>query len=101
MLLSAKQVAGALASYANRFVSSVDTDSTLNDLYSSSGSLSILPAYPSIFHGRDTELREVVNSLTNDSESSRIAILGAGGMGKTSLSIAALHDSEVAKKFTN
>ncbi|KAJ7196699.1 hypothetical protein GGX14DRAFT_301603, partial [Mycena pura] len=31
----------------------------------------------------------------------RVAILGAGGMGKTSLSIAALHDPDVAKKFTN
>ncbi|KAJ7191336.1 P-loop containing nucleoside triphosphate hydrolase protein, partial [Mycena pura] len=58
-----------------------------------------LPAYPSIFHGRDRELSEVVTTLK--SVSARVAILGAGGMGKTSLSIAALHDPDVAKKFNN
>ncbi|KAJ7187480.1 hypothetical protein GGX14DRAFT_383542, partial [Mycena pura] len=58
-----------------------------------------LPAYPSIFHGRDRELSEVVTTLKSDS--ARVAILGAGGMGKTSLSIAALHDPDVAKKFNN
>ncbi|KAJ7210156.1 hypothetical protein GGX14DRAFT_626548 [Mycena pura] len=72
---------------------------TLSTFTNSSGSLSLLPAYPSIFHGRDCELSEVVTSLKSDS--ARIAILGAGGMGKTSLSIAVLHDSNVAKKFTN
>ncbi|KAJ7209110.1 P-loop containing nucleoside triphosphate hydrolase protein, partial [Mycena pura] len=87
------------STFANRFVSRVDSVLTLNDLCSSSGSLSLLPAYPSIFHGRDCELSEVVTSLKSDS--ARIAILGAGGMGKTSLSIAALHDPDIAKKFTN
>ena len=80
-------------------MSCVDPASTLDDLYSSSGSLSILPAYPSIFHGRDRELSEVVATLKSDS--ARVAILGAGGMGKTSLAIAALHDPDVAKKFNN
>ncbi|KAJ7191351.1 P-loop containing nucleoside triphosphate hydrolase protein, partial [Mycena pura] len=51
------------------------------------------------FHGRDRELSEVVTTLKSDS--ARVAILGAGGMGKTSLSIAALHDPDVAKKFNN
>ncbi|KAJ7187476.1 hypothetical protein GGX14DRAFT_611402 [Mycena pura] len=72
---------------------------TLSNFGNSTGSLSILPAYPSIFHGRQCELSELVASLKSDS--ARIAILGAGGMGKTKLSIAALHDPDVAKKFTN
>ena len=80
-------------------MSCVDPASTLDDLYSSSGSLSILPAYPSIFHGRDRELSEVVTTLKSDS--ARVAILGAGGMGKTSLAIAALHDPDIAKKFNS
>ncbi|KAJ7192286.1 hypothetical protein GGX14DRAFT_596092 [Mycena pura] len=72
---------------------------TLSNFGNSSGSLSILSAYPSIFHGRDRELSEVVTTLKSDS--ARVAILGAGGMGKTSLSIAAIHDPDVAKKFNN
>ncbi|KAJ7193837.1 P-loop containing nucleoside triphosphate hydrolase protein, partial [Mycena pura] len=51
------------------------------------------------FHGRKRELSEIVTSLKSDT--ARIAILGAGGMGKTSLSIVALHDPDVAKKFSN
>ncbi|KAJ7204161.1 hypothetical protein GGX14DRAFT_698881 [Mycena pura] len=72
---------------------------TLSTFGDSSDSLSLLPAYPQIFHGRDRELAEIVSRLK--SNSARVAILGAGGMGKTSLCIAALHDPEVAKKFKN
>ncbi|KAJ7192413.1 P-loop containing nucleoside triphosphate hydrolase protein, partial [Mycena pura] len=79
--------------------SSSSVADTLSTFGNSSGSLSLLPPYPSIFHGRDRELSEVITSLKSDS--ARIAILGAGGMGKTSLSIAALHDPDVAKKFNN
>jgi GTPase SAR1 family protein len=32
-------------------------------------------------------------------ESPRISILGTGGMGKTSLAIAALHDPDVSSKY--
>ncbi|KAJ7865543.1 hypothetical protein B0H13DRAFT_1898473 [Mycena leptocephala] len=52
----------------------------------STNSLSILPAKPKIFYGRDRE-------------SPRIAILGAGGMGKTSLAKAALHHPSVTAKY--
>ncbi|KAJ7147004.1 hypothetical protein C8R44DRAFT_724694 [Mycena epipterygia] len=62
----------------------------------SSKSLSLLPAQPKIFNGRDSELEDVIKSLTQ--ESACIAILGAGGMGKTSLAKAAVH-SEIAAKY--
>src|ERR1700712_2409700 len=63
----------------------------------SSNSFSILPAKPKIFHGRKSELHDIVETLQK--ESPRIAILGAGGMGKTSLAKAALHHPEVAAKY--
>ncbi|KAJ7655475.1 P-loop containing nucleoside triphosphate hydrolase protein, partial [Mycena rosella] len=58
-----------------------------------------LPAPPQIFHGRKTELRDVIDILTQYTPA-RIAILGPGGMGKTALATAALHHPEVIKKYT-
>jgi Cdc6-like AAA superfamily ATPase len=57
----------------------------------------MLPASPQIFHGRNSELAEVVQMLQQ--EYARIAILGAGGMGKTSLARAALHHPHVKAKY--
>ncbi|KAJ7261954.1 hypothetical protein C8J57DRAFT_1633455, partial [Mycena rebaudengoi] len=70
---------------------------TLSSSGNSSGSFSLLPASPKIFHGRDTELHDVVNILLQ--ESAHVAILGAGGMGKTSLATAALHNPQVQAKY--
>ncbi|KAJ7260565.1 P-loop containing nucleoside triphosphate hydrolase protein, partial [Mycena rebaudengoi] len=56
-----------------------------------------LPPYPQIFHGREAELQDVVNILIQ--ESAHIAILGAGGMGKTSLATAAIHNQQVEAKY--
>ncbi|KAJ7467853.1 P-loop containing nucleoside triphosphate hydrolase protein, partial [Mycena galericulata] len=63
----------------------------------SSKSLSMLPAKPKIFHGRDQELNEIVHILKE--KSARIAILGPGGIGKTSLAKAALHHSDVTANY--
>lgn len=60
--------------------------------------ISLLPGSPQIFHGRDTELQHVVSTLVAEN-SSRIAILGPGGIGKTSLALAVLYNQEVATKF--
>ncbi|KAJ7244702.1 hypothetical protein C8J57DRAFT_1725593 [Mycena rebaudengoi] len=64
----------------------------------SSGSFGLLPPFPQIFHGREAELQDVVNILVQNS--AHIAILGAGGMGKTSLATAALHNLQVEAKYT-
>ncbi|KAJ7448589.1 hypothetical protein FB451DRAFT_1288975 [Mycena latifolia] len=64
---------------------------------SRSNSISMLPAKPKIFYGRQSELMDVVDKLSL--ESPRIAILGAGGMGKTSLAKAALHHPDIATKY--
>jgi SpoVK/Ycf46/Vps4 family AAA+-type ATPase len=57
----------------------------------------MLPPAPKIFHGRDFELQEVIKLLTQDSP--RIAILGPGGIGKTSLAQVALHHEDVVVKY--
>ncbi|KAJ6575647.1 P-loop containing nucleoside triphosphate hydrolase protein, partial [Mycena vulgaris] len=56
-----------------------------------------LPSEPKIFHGRESELSDILKLLMQ--ETPRIAILGAGGMGKTSLARAVLHHPIVTGKF--
>ncbi|KAF8207385.1 hypothetical protein K438DRAFT_1755432 [Mycena galopus ATCC 62051] len=68
-----------------------------NESKNSSNSFSMLLAKPKIFHGRDQELEDVLNLLSE--KSPRIAILGGGGMGKTTLARAALHHPDIASKF--
>ncbi|KAJ7252166.1 hypothetical protein C8J57DRAFT_1718391 [Mycena rebaudengoi] len=71
----------------------------LSSAGNSSGSFSLLPPSPKIFHGRESELQAVVNVLLQ--ESARIAILGTGGIGKTSLAAAALHNPQVEAKYSH
>ncbi|KAJ7907775.1 hypothetical protein B0H13DRAFT_2499871 [Mycena leptocephala] len=64
------------------------SDTTSSDGASSvwefhSNSISMLPSQPKIFHGRDSELSKILQLFSQGTP--RIAILGAGGMGKTSL----------------
>ncbi|KAJ7090963.1 hypothetical protein C8R43DRAFT_908340, partial [Mycena crocata] len=56
-----------------------------------------LPSAPKIFHGRECQLSHIVNLFQD--ETPRIAILGPGGIGKTSLARAVLHNPEVVQKF--
>ncbi|KAJ7801401.1 hypothetical protein B0H14DRAFT_3783345 [Mycena olivaceomarginata] len=60
---------------------------------------SMLPSKPKIFYGRQLELETIMKMLNQ--ESPRIAILGGGGMGKTSLAKAILQLSTDLGKIPN
>jgi Cdc6-like AAA superfamily ATPase len=62
--------------------------SHVSDINQSSNSISMLPAEPKIFHGRNSELSDILHLFSQGTP--RIAILGAGGMGKTSLARAVI-----------
>ena len=62
-----------------------------------SNSFSMLPAKPKIFYGREVELAHIMQNLMQ--QSPRIAILGGGGMGKTSIAKAILHHPEIIAKY--
>ncbi|KAJ7755262.1 hypothetical protein B0H16DRAFT_1690378 [Mycena metata] len=70
---------------------------TYSGSYASSTSISMLPAEPKIFYGRESELADILNYFKETTP--RIAILGAGGMGKTSLAQTVLHHEEIVVKY--
>ncbi|KAJ7025907.1 hypothetical protein C8F04DRAFT_1298741 [Mycena alexandri] len=82
-------------------ISVSDSTSTISKMYSasyaSSNSISMLPAEPKIFHGRDSELADILKLFSQGTP--RIAILGAGGMGKTSLARIVLHHEDITTKY--
>ncbi|KAJ7768472.1 hypothetical protein B0H16DRAFT_1453168 [Mycena metata] len=82
-------------------ISSSDSASSISRMYSgsyaSSNSISMLPAEPKIFYGRESELADILKHF--EQSTPRIAILGAGGMGKTSLAQAVLHHEEIVIKY--
>ncbi|KAH7099398.1 hypothetical protein BKA62DRAFT_772484 [Auriculariales sp. MPI-PUGE-AT-0066] len=59
-----------------------------------------LPAAPDVLFGRDTELNSVVHLLCKDSaDGATCVVLGTGGVGKTSLVLAVLHNERVAALY--
>ncbi|KAJ7436040.1 hypothetical protein FB451DRAFT_1455257 [Mycena latifolia] len=76
---------------------SEQVSSIMGNFKDSSNSLALLPAKPKIFHGRESELQHIANAC--ECEPARIAILGAGGIGKTSLARAVLHHPTITPEY--
>ncbi|KAJ7919793.1 P-loop containing nucleoside triphosphate hydrolase protein [Mycena leptocephala] len=57
----------------------------------------MLPSQPKIFHGRDSELSDILHLFSQGTP--RIAVLGTGGMGKTSLARAVIHHTEITERY--
>ena len=57
-----------------------------------------MPIKPEIFHGRDDLVEGIVQSLLQE-KTSRICILGPGGMGKTSVSLAVVESPLIKERF--
>ncbi|KAI0056755.1 TPR-like protein [Artomyces pyxidatus] len=59
-----------------------------------------IPAKPQVFYGREETLDLIISLIFSALDApARISILGSGGMGKTSLALAILHQPSVQAKF--
>ncbi|KAG6839912.1 hypothetical protein C0991_010415, partial [Blastosporella zonata] len=73
-------------------------DKRLPEASSSEASRAIMPANVIIFHGRDSTVVNLVNIITGPRRQ-HICLLGPGGMGKTSTSLAVMEHGDVMARF--
>ena len=57
-----------------------------------------MPLKPAVFHGRDVIIEEITQLLIKE-ETSRVCILGAGGMGKTSVALGVVEQFLIKERF--
>jgi serine/threonine protein kinase/tetratricopeptide (TPR) repeat protein len=95
---SARELGRDLLSLASE--ASGDFQSTVHEIsppLPSSGLTTRLPARPRCY-GRESEIRDLVAALRDD-DPRAIPVLGPAGAGKTTLTLAALHDRQVTERF--
>ena len=68
-------------------------------LPSSANVVQQMPLKPAVFHGRDVIIEEITQLLIKE-ETSRVCILGAGGMGKTSVSLGVVEQSLIKERYS-
>ncbi|KAJ7729722.1 P-loop containing nucleoside triphosphate hydrolase protein, partial [Mycena olivaceomarginata] len=73
------------------------TSRLYSESHNSSTSIAMLPSEPKIFHGRDSEISDILQLFNQGTP--RIAILGSGGMGKTSLARAVIHHAQIKTRY--
>ncbi|KAJ7815525.1 hypothetical protein B0H14DRAFT_2603410 [Mycena olivaceomarginata] len=66
--------------FANIILNSFQTSRIYSGSHNSSTSISMLPSEPKIFHGRDSEISDILRLFNHGTP--QIEILGSGGMGK-------------------
>ncbi|THG93083.1 hypothetical protein EW026_g8050 [Hermanssonia centrifuga] len=54
---------------------------------------------PSHHHGRDDVIHNAIAIITSEQNTQHIAVLGQGGIGKTSVALSVLHDTKVKDYF--
>ncbi|KAJ7749915.1 hypothetical protein B0H16DRAFT_863026 [Mycena metata] len=86
-----------LISGASDAPSSDGSSFTYQTNFQSSNSFSLLPGKPKLFYGREREVEDIMQVLSQPSP--RIAILGGGGMGKTALAQTILHDRDIIRRY--
>lgn len=74
-----------------------DLLSIMSHSFHSSTSISMLPSEPKIFRGRESELSGILTLFSQVTP--RMAILGAGGMEKTTLARAVVHHAEIIARY--
>ncbi|VDB84620.1 unnamed protein product [Peniophora sp. CBMAI 1063] len=57
-----------------------------------------LPPAPAIFHGRSEEVHHAVNLILYQAPA-RVALLGPGGIGKTSIALSVIHHRRVTERY--
>ena len=67
-------------------------------LPSSANFVQQMPLKPAVFHGRDVIIEEITQLLIKE-ETSRVCILGSGGMGKTSVALGVVEQPLIKARF--
>ncbi|KAJ7936543.1 hypothetical protein B0H13DRAFT_1853274 [Mycena leptocephala] len=77
--------------------SSVWINPALSGSQASLNSFAMLPSEPKIFHGRESEVSDILKAFFQGTP--RVAILGPGGMGKTALARTILDHPHITAKY--